>query len=145
MVKIAICDNEQNSIDELALLLADVFRPLGLGHEFDSFLSAASLYRALEGGRRYDLMFLDIGFAEGELDGMEAGHLIRDALQDYATPIVYISWVDRSARQLLPVRPLYFVVKPLSREEVETAVSIYLKFVKVHGGGLNLTHKIFTP
>ena len=67
MLKIAVCDDEQNIIDELALLLANVSSSLGLEHEVDSFLSAAALYAALEGGKRYDVMFLDVGFASGEL------------------------------------------------------------------------------
>ena len=130
MVKIAVCDDEQNIIKELALLLADVLKPLDMAHEVDSFLSTAALCKALEGGgKRYDLLFLDIGFAEGELDGIDAGHLIRDVHRNHSTSIVYISWVDRLARHLLPVGPLHFIVKPLSRQEVETAIALYLKIL----------------
>ncbi|MCL2233994.1 MAG: hypothetical protein FWB99_13080, partial [Treponema sp.] len=107
MLKIAVCDDEQTIIKELALLLADVLKPLDMAHEVDSFLSAATLCKALEGGKRYDLLFLDIGFAEGELDGIDAGLLIRDVHRNHSTSIVYISWVDRLARHLLPVGPLH--------------------------------------
>ena len=96
----------------------------------------------MEGGKRYDLLFLDIQFSSDELNGLDAGYLIRDALQDYATSIVYISWEERYARQLFPVRPLYFIVKPLCRKEVEAAVALYLKFANEYGsGGHEFTYK----
>ena len=141
MVKIALCDDEQNIINELTLLLDDVFTALGLAHKIDSFLSADQLCRALEGGKRYDLLFLDIRFSNDELNGLDAGYLIRDALQDYATSIVYISWEERYARQLFPVRPLYFIVKPLCRKEVEEAVALYLKFANNQGEEYEFTYK----
>ena len=141
MLKIALCDDEQNTLNELALLLVDVFASLGLEYKTDNFLSAVALCQALEGGSRYDLLFLDIGFAEGELNGVDAGHLIRDTYRNYVTSIVYISWVERHAKQLFPTRPLYFIVKPPCRKEVAAAVALYLKFTNGYGRVLEFTYK----
>jgi len=81
----------------------------------------------MEAGTHYDLIFLDIEYAKGEINGVEVGRIIRDAHKNYLVSIVYISWKMEYAMQLFDIRPFNFLVKPLQYEKIEQVISVYLK------------------
>jgi len=134
MIKVAVCDDEKETTAELELALADIFDGLCVGHEIDGFLSVSDLRGALKAGTRYDLIFLDIAFSENEINGVEMGWLIREVLKDNTVSIVYISWVERYAMHLFKIRPMDFLIKPLTREKIEKTVETYLKIAAPFGG-----------
>jgi len=135
MVRIAVCDDEEIITDEMKLVLTDILDGLGIGHEIDGFLSVSDLCRVMKSGTRYDLIFLDIAFSENEMDGVEMGWLIREVLKDNTVSIVYISWVERYAMHLFKIRPMDFLIKPLTREKIEKTVETYLKIAAPLGEG----------
>jgi len=133
MVKIAVCDDEKEVTAELEQALTGIFGGLNIAHEIACFLSGNELCRALEAGAQYNLIFLDIEFSKNEINGVELGHLIRDTHQNSTASIVFISWIERYAMQLFQIRPLDFLIKPLSSEKIEETVKTYLRIAALPG------------
>ena len=127
MIYVAICDDETKIGAELELALIDIFGKLNINHEIDVFLAGEELYRKVKSGAQYDLIFLDIEFARGKLNGVEVGRLIRDVNHNYLASIVYISWEKNYALQLFEIQPLNFLIKPLKYEHIEEVVRKHLK------------------
>ena len=84
------------------------------------------VFCVLFAGARFDLIFLDINFAENEISGVEAARIIREE-GDERTSIVYISWENRRATDLSKTRPIEYLLKPLERDAVEDVVKTYLR------------------
>ena len=134
MMYVAVCDDETKIGAELERILVDILDKLNIKHEIDVFFSGNELYEKMEEGAHYDLIFLDIEFAQSEINGVEVGRLIRDVHQNYLASIVYISWEKKYALQLFEIQPLNFLVKPLKCEKVEDVVRKYLKISGLWSG-----------
>ena len=134
MVMVAICDDEREIGAELETVLIDIFGRLKLQAEIDVFFSGEELCRHLEKGTHYDLIYLDIEFAKGEINGVEVGRIIRDVHQNNLVAIVYISWETKYAMQLFEMQPLHFLPKPLAHEKIERTVRTYLKVADIWSG-----------
>ena len=127
MTFIAICDDELKIGSELERTLIDILKKLNIKHEIDVFFAGEELCKEMETGKHYDLIFLDIEFAQGKINGVEMGHLIRDVHQNQLSSIVFISWKKSYALQLFEMQPLNFLVKPLKDEKIEEVVRKHLK------------------
>ncbi len=68
----------------------------------------------MAGGEYFGLIFLDIEMQY--VNGIEAGKIIREKMKDELTKIVYISGSDNYAMELFQVRPLDFLIKPISKD-----------------------------
>jgi len=126
MVWIAICDDEIKIGAEVECALVEIFDQQKIEYEIDVFFSGEELCRKMESGAHYDLIFLDIQFAEDKLNGVEVGRLIRNAHQNHLVSIVYISWTKKYALDLFDLQPLNFLVKPLARERIEEVIQKYM-------------------
>jgi len=127
MVIVAICDDEQHIGSELERALIDMFGKLNVKYEIDVFYTGEQLCRKMDAGAHYDLIFLDIEFAKGEISGVEVGRLIRDTQQNNMVSIVYISWEKKYSMKLFDIRPLNFLIKPLDYKKIEQIIDVYLK------------------
>ena len=134
MVKVAICDNEIDTGAELERTLTDIFNTLNVKYEIDIYFAGGELCRHMETGAHYDLIYLDIEFAKTEIDGVEVGRRIRDIYQNNIVSIVYISWEKKYSMQLFEIRPLNFLVKPLTHDKIEHTVKTYLKIAGLVSG-----------
>jgi len=94
--------------------------------EIDVYFTGEELCAKMEAGAHYDLIFLDIEFAQNAIDGVEVGRLIRETHKNNITSIVYISWKMKYSMQLFDIRPLNFLIKPLDYNKVEQVVKTYL-------------------
>jgi len=147
MITAAICDDDIKICAELESALGGIFDGMQVEYEIEVYFTCAALCRSMESGSHYDLIFLDIEFAEDEINGVEAGRLIREAQQNHMVSIVYISQVRDYSLQLFEIRPLNFLIKPLKREAIEKTVSTFLKITKLWEGEFSYsvgrdTHKI---
>ena len=134
MLMLAICDDEKKTAGELESILIDIFARLEVKHEIDVYFTAGDLNRQMLAGAHYDLIFLDIEFARNEINGMELGHLIREAHQNNIVSIVYISWEMKYSMELFDIRPLNFLLKPLSKDKIEKTVRTYLQIAGLWSG-----------
>lgn len=127
MMYIAICDDEVRVGADLERTLIDILDKLNIKYDIDVFFTGNELCRELEAGTHYDLIFLDIEFAQDEINGIELGQIIRDAHHNYTVSIIYISWKKEYAIQLFDIRPLNFLIKPLQYEKIKQTINTYLK------------------
>ena len=140
MIVVAICDDEINVGAKLESALIDIFGKLNVGHEVDVFFSCEQLCKEMDSGTHYDLIFLDIQFAQATINGVELGRQIRDVHQNHTTSIVYISWEKNYALQLFDSQPLNFLVKPIEYKMIEDVIK---QFLRVSGHWLGeFTYKI---
>ena len=130
MLNIAICDDEQKIGSEIECFVIELLGKLNVKHEIDVYFSGGELCKSMENGAHYDLIFLDIEFAQHEVNGIEVGRLIRDTHQNHMVSIVYISWEKKYALQLFEIQPLNFLIKPLRQEKIEETVKKYLRIAK---------------
>ena len=130
---IAVCDDEEHIRLELESMLEDICDKLNVKYELSTFSSGAELYRKMESGAHYDMIFLDIALADDTIDGVEIGKLIRDTLGNSSVAIVYMSWETKYALQLFEINPQNFLIKPLDKEKIGKEVRKHLKIAKLWG------------
>jgi len=92
MIFVAVCDDELKIGAELEGALINIFGKRSIKYEIDVFYTGEELCKEMETGKHYDLIFLDIEFAQTEINGVDVGRLIRDVHHNYLASIVYISW-----------------------------------------------------
>jgi len=126
----AICDDEKNINAELESHLMDILSKRNIKHEIDVYYSGEELCAKMATGAIYNLIFLDIEFAQNAINGVEVGRLIREAHRNNAVSIVYMSWKMQYSMQLFAIRPLDFLIKPLAYEQIEKIITTYLD---IHG------------
>jgi DNA-binding LytR/AlgR family response regulator len=109
------------AVDDEPRALADVRRLLETSASVDRVATATSAKEALVhlSGRRYDALFLDV--AMPEIEGMALARLLRR----FADPpaVVFLTGHPDAAVEAFEVQALDFLVKPVSRERLEAALS----------------------
>ena len=130
-LRVAICDDERQVCADLEAALGKILAERGVGHEIDIFHNSEDLRAKMENRASYDLIFLDIEFAESEMNGVELGLLLREAYERNATSIVYISWETKYSMQLHRLRILEFLVKPLEYGEIERVTLSHLRLYRI--------------
>jgi len=127
---VAICDDDKAVCGALENTLIEIFTELKVDYEIDVYFDSEIFVEKNVKGKNmlYNIVFLDILFAENSINGIEAGQLIRNNFHDNEVSIVYISSEQAYAMKLFDIRPLHFLIKPLTREAVERVIQTYLRF-----------------
>lgn len=120
-LKIAICEDEKSVSAEIEKTLKAT-TPC----QIDVFYSGEAFAKSLNTGSHYDLIFLDIEYGKGEINGVDVGKLIRNAHQNTGVSIVFISWESKYSIMLHDMQPLNFLVKPIRPKDIA-------KVLKQHG------------
>ncbi len=121
MFRIAICDDEQVICSQIERIVLNYYG-IKTSHsiEVDVYFSGEELYRYLKDGTYYDMIFLDIELRK--LNGIDVGRKIRNDLKNEAVLIVYVSGRDSYAMDLFEVRPMHYLVKPITPEKILTVL-----------------------
>lgn len=106
MIQIAVCDDEIGTCAEIETMILDFAGSCAVQIETEVFYSGETLYKALQKGDRFDLVFLDIQLLA--MDGVQAGRKIREELKNEKISIVYISAKETYAMSLFQVRRWIF-------------------------------------
>ncbi|MCL1863199.1 MAG: LytTR family DNA-binding domain-containing protein [Defluviitaleaceae bacterium] len=136
MIKIAICDDEPNICEELKQSLTYIFGGEKIDIDISIVPTGESLCKKMESEEYFDIIFLDILFAKNEIDGVDVGRHIRNTYNNNDVQIVYISWEKSYAMQLFEVRPMDFLIKPLSHSQIQKVVNSYLRIIGLNSGTL---------
>lgn len=127
-LKIAICDDEPGTCSEIEEAVMKFARQKGLDIRVELFYTGEALYHYMVKVSSFDLIFLDIRLER--LSGVDIGRMIREELRNEKTQIVYISSRQSYAMHLFAVRPMDFLIKPLSEERICEKVGQYLALTR---------------
>lgn len=124
MYMIAICDDDVAACAEIERHLLAYARTENVQLEAEVFLGGKELSERLKKpGIHFQLLFLDIEL--GDTDGITVGNMLREELANERTQIVFISHRQEYAIQLFQVRPMDFLVKPISYERICSIMKLY--------------------
>ena len=129
-MRIAICDDEIGTCSDIENMILDYADSHAIQIETEVFYSGESLYRSIEKQCLYDLIFLDIQLMA--LDGVQIGILIREQLNNENVGIVYISSNEIYAMSLFQVRPLDFLIKPISKEKIAATLDKFIRLREIN-------------
>lgn len=115
-MRIAICDDDTIVCRVLSEMIKRYFDANGLSVDVVCFNAAIDVYNTLKVDHAFDIVFLDICMPE--LNGIEAGRMIREILDVVRLDIVFVSSDSDYAIQLFDVQPIGFLIKPLENRDV---------------------------
>ncbi len=119
--RIAICDDEVATCEELEKLTLDVFGSFSCRAEVEIFYSGESFINHIKNNNIvYDFILLDIELYE--LNGVSVGKYIREIISDVRAQIIFISSKTIYAMELFQVTPLDFLVKPITYDILSTTI-----------------------
>ena len=114
MLCMAICDLNPLACSLLENILLDISKYENERMEIEVYYSGEHLYNSLLQGTYYDVIWLSIELKS--ISGIEIGKRIREELNDERTHIVFLSDKPNYAIDLFQVRPLDFIITPLSND-----------------------------
>lgn len=123
MYRIAICDDENQFNITMEKMILEYARKKGISVNVRRFLKAEEFFDAVHDEGMFDIIFLDIEL-EGET-GIEVGQRIRKNIKNETVQIIYVSSKSDYALQLFDIRPMNFLVKPVSYERVTYVLDEY--------------------
>lgn len=123
-MKIAICDDEIAVCTRLEEIITDILTDGQLEYSIDVFYTGEGLISGME-RESYNLIFLDIELTG--INGIETGTYIREVLGNEQVQISYVSGKEFYAMKLFEIRPINFLIKPLTYEKVEQVIEKYIK------------------
>jgi len=122
-VKIALCDDEQKEMDALGALLREYSLENNLHPVVSCFLHSEDLLKALEGGDRFDIIFLDVYM--GQTNGLDIARAIRRI--DTSCGIIFATNSKDHAIEGYEVRALVYLLKPISLPTLTKAMTLALE------------------
>ncbi len=125
MYRIAICDDDKTICNQLSEIIYEFASANYLDIQPVLFFRCRDLYQELrnEEGLQFDMIFLNIEFKEGTINGIELGHWIRYKLKNEIIQIVYMSNKKDFCMSLFELRPLNFRLKPIDSCKIVTDLS----------------------
>ena len=129
-MQIAICDDEIGTCSDIENMILDYADTHAMQIETEVFYSGETLYRAIEEQCIFDMIFLDIQLLA--LDGVQVGRLIREQLNNEKVSIVYISSNETYAMSLFQVRPLDFLIKPVTKEKITATLDKFIRLREIN-------------
>ncbi len=123
MIKIAVVDDENDQIEQIAEIVSDFFSQREIEIEIDRFSDGEKL---LEKDEFYDIIFLDIQM-DG-MDGIETASCLRK--KDKKTALIYISNYSEKMAVSFSVHPFAFIEKPVNPDKINNNLQDYIEYIK---------------
>lgn len=124
-MRIAICDDDYQTCAFIEKIILQYAKINGISIEVDIYQTAKSLYQNFEDST--ELLFLDIQLPD--ISGIEVGHFLRKCTMNYELQIVFISGNPEYALELFKIRPMDFLIKPFSEQEIINILDEYVQKV----------------
>lgn len=123
MYNFALCDDDAIFSAGFQKLLSEFSAARNLDCRLTHFPDTRSLMKAVEMGKHYDLIFLDI-LLQSE-NGIDFAKLIRN--QSWNTDIIFVTSSPEYALDGYEAAPLHYLLKPLEPEKLKNALERFLK------------------
>ncbi len=124
MYQIAICENETKILEHLHDLCAEILDEINISYKIETFKNADSLTKILYNRPSdFDLLLLDI-VMDG-VSGMEFAKQLRS--RQNLISIIFITAHEDYLLEGYTVQPLWYLLKPVSRNELATAIQTDLE------------------
>jgi len=131
-VNIAICDDDKKVCDEIERYLDNYMLAAEFKYNVDVYYSAEELLDHID-DYAYDVIFLDI-YMDG-MDGIKAGHLLRENINNITTEIIFISTSENHYKEALKVRAFDFLDKPIDKESF---IQVLKKLMEFYQNNINV-------
>lgn len=115
---IAVCDDIAADKEQIVSATREIMAAHSRSCEIEAYDSGKALLTALQSGRSYDILLLDVMM--DELDGMELARLLRD--QGNEASIVFISVNRELALYGYEVSAVRYLAKPLEKDKLIEAL-----------------------
>lgn len=122
-MKVAICDDEMIFRKEAAAMIVSYFGVLETSCE--EYPDGSLLLSAVERGKRWDVIFLDIEMSD--LNGMKTAEKIRECGID--TPIIFLTSHTEFAMEGYEVSAFRFLEKPIQPEKMKKTLADLEKYL----------------
>lgn len=126
--RIAVCDSESVICKTIYDMIKAVPVPKNIRFEIDCFTSGEDLCEEMT-SCAYDLIFLDIELPQ--MNGIAVGKYIREDLNNETVQIAYISSKQQYAMELFEIRPINFLLKPITSDKAQKIIYKFLKLNSV--------------
>lgn len=123
MYSFAICDDDPIFSADFEKKLAEVMSGAAARYELTVFHRPDELLNAMDGGRRFDLIFLDIML--DDKNGIDVAKVIRE--KRYDGDIIFITSYREYAFESYDVRPLHYLEKTAGLDKLGEAVGRFLE------------------
>lgn len=128
MLKIAICDDDINIINELKEILENYSKKNKYEFDIKIFNCGKILEKILQ-IEVFDVIFLDVEL--NDVLGLDIGYNLRENINNYLTKIIYVSSHIHYAALAYETLPTDFIFKPLRVEKVEKSIYNVLKLINL--------------
>lgn len=123
MYRVAVCEDENTFREELCSQCEIILSGLQVEHTVTPYSSAEELEAAFLAGAEFSLLCLDI--LMGGKTGMSLAKELRE--RDEKTSILFITSSTEFLKDGYSVRPIQYLLKPTSYEELEQAIKTDLR------------------
>lgn len=126
---IAICDDIKEINDQIVYYIKEFSKEFSVDFSINTANNAQELYKILE-EKNIDLLFLDIELPD--INGVEIGNHIRKKLFDDNMQIVYVSGKEEYYIQLFDIRPMHFLKKPFTKNDIYRELNEWIRLNKIN-------------
>lgn len=123
-MRIAVCDDEKNTLEEVRDYIKDIARQMNMGVQIHLFQNARDLEYEIENGLQYDIAFFDIKI--GEQNGIDIANKMKEKYP--TTMIAFITGNYQYVYDVFDSQPCGFIKKPIEKEKIEY---VFKKAVKL--------------
>ena len=125
-MKIAVCDDDFNFLQEMSDLLNQYGKEHNCSIEYKTFVNPLELVAQMEKGMHYDVIFLDI-FMPG-INGIQCAKDIR--FWDNFVKIIFLTSSSEFAVESYAVRAYQYLLKPIQKESLFSILQLLEKEAK---------------
>lgn len=120
MLKLVACEDEPVHLNNIQILVHDIFTKIPILYTLECFSSGEELFQNLQNGSTYDIALLDICMKK--MSGIELAEKIRKYFLNEDTILIYITSYDIRAKEVFQYNTHRFLSKPIEFSLFEEAL-----------------------